>query len=171
MSDIDTIARGKHLHLVKRGTWEFARRPNVCGIVGIVAVTEARELILVEQFRPPVNATVIELPAGLAGDLADAPTEDLAIAAQRELLEETGYAASEMVKLAEGPASAGLSDEVITLFLARGLTRQADGGGDDSESIVVHHVSLATIDEWLGEQTKGGKMVDLKVYAGLRFVE
>src|SRR5688572_23754818 len=56
MDDIEIITKGKHLHLVRRGTWEFARRPNVCGIVGIVAVTDARELILVEQFRPPVNA-------------------------------------------------------------------------------------------------------------------
>jgi ADP-ribose pyrophosphatase len=170
MDDIETIARGKYLHLVRRGSWEFAHRPNACGIVGIIAVTDQREVILVEQFRPPVNAAVIELPAGLAGDLADAPTEELAVAAHRELLEETGYDAREMVKVAEGPVSAGMSDEFITLFLARGLSKQTDGGGDESESIIVHYVPLERIDAWLGEQVKEGKMIDLKVYAGLRFV-
>lgn len=170
MSDVELLYRGKHLHLVRRGTWEFARRPNVCGIVGIVAVTRAAELILVEQFRPPVNARVIELPAGLAGDLADAPVEDLAVAAKRELLEETGYAAATMEVLAAGPVSAGLSDEVITLFRAKGLTKQSDGGGDGSEQITVHQVPLGGIDAWLDGQRRAGKMIDLKVYAGLRFV-
>jgi ADP-ribose pyrophosphatase len=170
MSDLETLYQGKHIRLVRSGRWEFVKRNNVCGIVGIVAVTEARELILVEQFRVPVNASVIELPAGLAGDLADAPVEDLAIAAKRELLEETGYDAAEMQFLAEGPVSAGLSDEVITLFRATGLTKHHDGGGDESEDITVHHVPLERIDAWLAEQRKAGKLIDLKLYAGLRFV-
>jgi ADP-ribose pyrophosphatase len=170
MSQIQTLYQGKYLRLLRSGTWEFVKRNNVCGIVGIVAVTDARELILVEQFRAPVNARVIELPAGLAGDLADAPVEDLALAAKRELLEETGYEASGMTLLAEGPVSAGLSDEVITLFRATGLTKHDDGGGDESENITVHHVPLDGIDAWLAEQRKAGKLIDLKLYAGLRFV-
>jgi ADP-ribose pyrophosphatase len=168
MSDLETVYQGKYIRTVRRGNWEFVTRNNVCGIVGIVAVTEARELLLVEQFRPPVNARVIELPAGLAGDLPGAPVEDLAIAARRELLEETGYTAASMELLAAGPVSAGLSDEVITLFRATGLSKQTDGGGDASENITVHHVPLDRIDAWLAEQQKAGKMIDLKVYAGLR---
>src|SRR5437868_5276351 len=102
MSDLETIAKGKHLHLVRRGTWEFAHRPNITGIVGIVAVTDDGKLILVEQFRPPVNTAVIELPAGLAGDVAGADDEPLAAAARRELLEETGFDAAEMEELCHG---------------------------------------------------------------------
>ena len=76
---------------------------------------------------------------------------------------------SDAAGTAVGPVSAGLSDEVITLFRATGLTKKAAGGGDASEDITVHHVPLDRIDAWLAEQTKAGKMVDLKLYAGLRF--
>lgn len=170
MSDLETVYQGKYIRMVRSGRWEFVKRNNVCGIVGILAVTDVREIVLVEQFRVPVHAWVIELPAGLAGDLADAPVEDLAIAAERELLEETGYSAARMELLAVGPVSAGLSDEVITLFRAVGLKKQTAGGGDESENITVHHVPLDGIDAWLAEQMEAGKMIDLKLYAGLRFV-
>ncbi len=169
-NDLTTLYKGKHLHLVRRGTWEFAQRPNISGIVGILAVTDDRKLILVEQFRPPVNANVIELPARLAGDLADARGEALADAASRELLEETGYAARAMTQLAEGPISAGISDEILTLFRATGLTRQSDGGGDESEKITIHLVPLDEIDEFLQSQREAERMIDLKVYSGLRFL-
>jgi len=170
MNDLTTITKGKYLHLVRRGTWEFAHRPNISGIVGILAVTDDRKVLLVEQFRPPVNANVIELPAGLAGDLDDARGESLADAAKRELLEETGYAAATMTELASGPASAGICDEVITLFAATGLTKQHDGGGDASENITLHAVPVDEIDDWLKQQRLAGKMIDLKIYCGLRFL-
>ena len=51
-------------------------------------------MLLVEQHRPPVNQTVLELPAGLVGDLSNQPLENLEQAAKRELLEETGYHAA-----------------------------------------------------------------------------
>src|SRR4051812_6198116 len=91
MSDdptLQTLADAKHIRLVRRGRWEFVTRKGVCGIVGIVAVTEDGKMILIEQERVPVNARVIEIPAGLAGDMAGHETEDLAVAAERELLEE-----------------------------------------------------------------------------------
>src|SRR5436305_7986631 len=96
------IAEGKHIRLVARGKWEFAERKKVSGIVGIVAVTDDRKLILVEQFRAPVNARVIEIPAGLAGDIEGSEDEALEIAAKRELSEETGYEAKTMNRLTEG---------------------------------------------------------------------
>ena len=52
-------------------------------------------MLLVEQHRQQVNQTVLELPAGLVGDLSDRPLEDLEQAAKRELLEETGYQAEQ----------------------------------------------------------------------------
>src|SRR5205085_12602765 len=84
---------GKHIQLVRRDRWEYARRKNLTGIVAIVAVTGDGKLILVEQYRPPVGARGIELPAGLAGDAAGEESEALAAAARRELLQETGYGA------------------------------------------------------------------------------
>jgi ADP-ribose pyrophosphatase len=165
-----TLYDGKYVRLVKQGPWEFARRKGVSGIVGIVAVTDDRRLVLVEQFRPPVGRLVIELPAGLAGDVAGQETEELADAARRELLEETGYEAAGMTYLAAGAASAGLSDEVITLFRATGLRKTGEGTGDGSEQITLHKVPLAHVARWLDAKAKAGCLIDLKVYSGLYFV-
>jgi len=170
MSELTTIAKGKHVHLVARGTWEYAHRPGTTGIVSIAALTNDRKMVLVEQYRPPLQARVIEMPAGLAGDLAHASDESMENAARRELFEETGFVAGEMTQVAVGPISAGLSDEVITLFIARHLTRQTDGGGDHTEDIITHLVPIDTIDAWLEEQQKLGKLVDLKIFSGLRFL-
>ena len=172
MSDDDgteVIADGKHIALVRRGGWEFARRKGVSGIVGIVAVTDDGKLVLVEQYRAPVRASVIELPAGLAGDAKGHEREDLAEAARRELLEETGYEAKRMERLAAGAASAGMTDEIITLFRATGLKKTGEGTGDETEDITLHEVPLADAVRWLAEQERGGKLVDLKVYCGLYF--
>src|SRR5205807_4359276 len=138
---------------------------NVSGIVGIVAVTNDRKLILVEQFRPPVGKNVIEIPAGLAGDRPSSKNEDLAIAAARELEEETGYRASRMIELGAGTASAGLCDEIITLFRAEELEKVHGGGGDESENIIVHEIPLDQVESWLREQTAQDKLVDLKLYS------
>jgi ADP-ribose pyrophosphatase len=165
-ADVKVVADGKHIALVQRGKWEFARRKGVSGIVGIVAVTDDGT---VEQDRPPVNARVIELPAGLAGDAKGHEGEDLEVAARRELLEETGYAARRMERVAEGVPSAGMTDEVITLFLAKGLTKAGAGEGDGEEDITLHEVPLEEVEPWLRRQQSAGKLIDLKVYAGLYF--
>src|SRR4051812_27176295 len=150
------LAEGKYLRLVNRGGWEFVERRNVTGIVGIVAVTDSGNMVLVEQYRPAVGVSVIELPAGLAGDVAGTEGEALAEAAKRELLEETGYEAAEMEYLGEGTASAGLSNEIIALFRATGLKRVAGGGGDASEEIAVHEVPLDQVARWIAEQAQKG---------------
>src|SRR6266536_1446374 len=76
----EIIAEGKHVQFLRRGGWEMVRRRNVSGIVGIVAVTDDRKLILVEQYRPPVGKRVIEIPAGLAGDVEGHQDEALEVA-------------------------------------------------------------------------------------------
>ena len=155
---------GRHVSVLARGKWEFVTRNTRRPAVGIVAITGERRIVLVEQFRPPVNARVIELPAGLAGDQAGAEQEPLLAAAQRELLEETGYRAARWTELAGGYSSPGLTDELVVLFLAEGLTKVAPGGGDASEQITIHEVPLDGIAQWLAGQRKP---VDLKLYAGL----
>src|SRR4029077_15818727 len=105
------------------------------GIVASVAVTDEGNVLLIEQSRPPVNKRMIELPAGLAGDIVGQETEELAAAARRGLLEETGYEAKEMTSLAEGGSSGGITDEIITLFRATGLRRVGPAAGDGNEQI------------------------------------
>jgi ADP-ribose pyrophosphatase len=156
--------------MVKRDHWEYVERPNIPGAVAIVAVTEADELLLVEQYRVPLDRRVIELPAGLAGDGDDHAAESFADSARRELLEETGYQADEMVLLAAGPTTAGLSNEQVSLFQARRLTRVHAGGGEGMESLIVHHVHLAQVRPWLRQQEAQGKLIDIKIFAGLYFL-
>ena len=165
-----THFHGRYLNLLERDGWEFASRSNANGVVGLVAVTSDEEIILVEQYRKPVEALVIELPAGLVGDHAD-PDEPILLAAARELEEETGYAAAQLEVLMTCPSSAGMSDEMISFALAKGLTRVGPGGGDDSEDIEVHIVPLKDVDAWLTRQQSAGKLMDPKIYAGLYWLE
>jgi ADP-ribose pyrophosphatase len=164
------IASGKHVRLVSRDGWEYVERHNVTGIVGIVAVTPENKLILVEQHRTPVGKNVIELPAGLAGDIPGGETEALATAARRELLEETGYEAAEMLHISDGAVSAGITNEIVSLFEARGLKRTTQGGGDGSENIRVHEIPVAEVPGWLRARQKDGLLVDWKIHAGLYFL-
>ena len=165
------ITVGKHVNLSARGSWEYVERKNISGIVAIVAVTPAGNLLLVEQFRPPVNQIVLELPAGLAGDSVDSPDEALEVAALRELLEETGYAAQGMERVGHGASSAGITDEMVTLFRATGLTRVGPVAGDGNEQITLHEVPLERAGAWLAEKVAAGYAVDLKVYCGLYFAQ
>ena len=170
-ASLETLHAGRFLSLVRRGHWEYVTRRGTTGVVAIVAVTDDAKLLLVEQARPPVGKQAIELPAGLAGDIVGEETESLATAAKRELLEETGYEAQEVRWLSEGPSSAGLTDEMISLFLMSGLTKTSAGGGDASEDIVVHEVPLPTVPDWLEERRRAGCVIDLKIYAGLFWIE
>jgi ADP-ribose pyrophosphatase len=148
--------------------WEYASRAQGLQGVVIMARTTDDEIILVEQHRVPVNQPVIELPAGLAGD--DVAGEAELLAAQRELFEETGYGGGTWRFLLAGPTSAGLSDEIVHLFLADGVTRQGEGGGVEQERITVHAIPLRCAADWLLEQARTGRYADPKVYAALFFL-
>ncbi len=165
-----TLFEGKHLRLLKVGHWEYVERTNATGVAIILAITPENKIVLVEQFRIPLGKRVIELPAGLAGDTPGAASEALATAAKRELLEETGYAAEEMVFLTEGPPSAGLTSETVTFFRAKSLRRLSAGGGSEGEDIQVHEIELAKVHDWLAEKSSHGWLIDPKVYTGLYFV-
>jgi ADP-ribose pyrophosphatase len=173
MNDKDQILyEGKFLRVVRRDKWEFVSRRNITGIVGIIAVTNDRKLLLVEQYRPPLARNVIEIPAGLAGDVAGSEHEALEAAAHRELLEETGYEAQHMHEVAQGATSAGLCDELITLFVAHNLTRKHENAhGDGSENITLHEIPLDEVQSWIAQRIAQGAQVDLKVYAALHFAQ
>ncbi len=163
-SSLQVLADGLHLRFVKRNGWEFVERKNVTGIAILVALTDDGRVVFVEQWREPVRARVVELPAGLAGDEGDETPE---AAANRELVEETGYRADVIEVLTEGPPSPGLSDEIVTFFLARRLVRVGKGGGVGEERIEVHEVPLAEVYDWLEKKRAEGRMVDPKTYGAL----
>jgi ADP-ribose pyrophosphatase len=163
------LYEGKHIRMARKGHWEFVQRVGVTGLVTLVPVTPEEKIVLVEQYRPPVDRPVIELPAGLAGDAGD-KHESMASAAGRELVEETGYRAGRLQWLTRATVSPGLGDEIVDVYLAADLEKTGPGGGDDAESIVVHEVPLCEIDRWLDTAPERGLLVDLKVQMGLYYL-
>jgi len=164
---VRVLAQGRYLTLVDEGGWEYVVRPTISGIVVIVAVTAEGKLVLVEQYRRAVHKRVIELPAGLVGDIDGQQGESMVDAATRELEEETGHRAAEMALLFQGPIAVGISDEVVHIYEARGLSRVGAGGGDETEDITVHEVPLADVNAFLAAQSAKGLGVDPKIFAGL----
>ena len=167
MTNNETIHyNGRFLGLKERDRWEYTFRTNASGVVALVPVTDEGELVLVEQYRIPVQCRVLELPAGLAGDTGD-PDEDFKLAANRELIEETGYRASRLEQLLIGPSSSGMTDEILNIYYASGLEKVGPGGGEGNEDITVHVVSLKTAASWLADRATEGVLIDPKVFAGL----
>jgi ADP-ribose pyrophosphatase len=164
---IQVLGEGKYLRFLSEAGWEYVMRPHATGVVVIVAITPARELILVEQHRVSVHASVVELPAGLVGDTSALRGETLETAAHRELVEETGFEAEKMVELGSGPISVGVSSEVVTFFHAQSLRRVGPGGGDDTEDIAVHLVPLPDLRGFLAERQRAGRLIDPKIFSGL----
>jgi ADP-ribose pyrophosphatase len=165
-----TLHNGQFLALIKEGRWEYVDRVNATGAAIILAVTAERKILLVEQYRIPVHARTIELPAGIIGDEPGGANESHGEAARRELLEETGYAAERVEAVMTGPACSGVTSEQVTLFRASGLRRAGKGGGVGHEDIVLHEIPLVEVAAWLETKARTGVLIDPKVYAGLFFV-
>ena len=88
------------------------------GAVCIVPLLDDERVIVERQFRYPVNEVITEIPAGKRDSRDEAPDD----AARRELREETGITARELIPLGPFYPAAAYSDEVIWMYLARGLT-------------------------------------------------
>jgi ADP-ribose pyrophosphatase len=167
MSKPETLFETRWIRFHRRGHWDYVVRPHSDRCVGILAIDDEDHILLVEQFRIPIQQRAVELPAGIVGDEDEFRGEPLAATAARELLEETGYRAGRMVELISSPTSAGLTSEFMHLFLATGLTRETEGGGTHGEDIMVHRVPLGGIRAWLHEQQRQGKTIDCKIHAAL----
>jgi ADP-ribose pyrophosphatase len=164
---IETLFETRWLKLERDGHWDFVRRPHSDHAVGILALTNDRQLVLVEQFRIPVGKRVIELPAGIVDDEPEHRGEPLAATANRELEEETGYRAGRITPLISSPTSPGMTAEITDLFLATELEKVSAGGGVGHEDIQIHHVPIARARGWLAERQAAGCLVDFKIHAAL----
>ncbi len=97
--------------------------------VAVLPVDVDGSIILIRQYRPSPGAWLLEAPAGTVKE-DERPEE----AARRELLEEAGLEARELVKVGEGYVSPGYSTEKMTLYIARGLARR-ESRPEDYEAI------------------------------------
>ncbi len=98
----------------------------------IFPLTSEGEVVMVRQYRPPVDRAELGLPAGLVED-----GEEPEPAARRELAEETGYGGGEWESLASIASSPSLKDNFAHLFLARGVERVVEQDFDEHERIEV----------------------------------
>lgn len=122
------------------------------GSVAILAVQDDGRIVLVRQYRHPVNALVWELPAGRL-DEGESPEQ----AAQRELQEEIGYRAADLRKIAFFYTTPGFCDEAMHVFRGSGL-EPAKAQGDEDERIEVQAFSLAELAAMIdGGEIREGK--------------
>jgi ADP-ribose pyrophosphatase len=156
----EVMWEGRFIMAKRRGRWEYVSRARNIGAAVILAIHEGH-IILVDQYRVPLERRCIELPAGLIGD--DHDGEDGILAATRELEEETGYRAASLENLGDYYSSPGMVSESFTLYRARGLVKVGEGGGVEGEGIIVHRVPLEGFADWLARKRAEGYGVDVKL--------
>jgi len=139
-------------------TWPAGEREVVShpGAVGVVALTDPGDVVLVRQFREAVRVHVLEIPAGILDVDGELPAD----AAARELFEETGHRARLIERLGEVLTSPGFADERIELFMAE-TPDDADGPGEPEVEVVRMPFAEAL------EAVRDGRIVDAKTVAGL----
>jgi 8-oxo-dGTP pyrophosphatase MutT (NUDIX family) len=114
------------------GRWEFIASKKG-DIAGIIAFTDENKAVLIKQYRVPMEAYVLQLPAGFIDPADESPETS----AKRELLEETGYAAERVVSLGIFPFSAGLSNMKMHLFVGFNAKKIAEPTHEAEEDIEV----------------------------------
>jgi ADP-ribose pyrophosphatase len=139
------------------GVREIAHHPG--GAVAVPILDDGR-VLLVRQLRYPVGRHLLELPAGKLN-----PGEDPRDAAARELSEETGYLAEKLEKLTAVYSTPGFCDEILHLYLARGL-RASAAGTRREEGELSMTLEFIPLPEAL-EMAAGGKIEDAKTVVGL----
>lgn len=161
--DARTIFEGQRVLVRERDGWEFVERKKGKSAAAVIARTDDGKIVLVGQYRRPVDARVIDFAAGLIGDEGNESAEDTA---RKELEEETGYRCKHLQRLTTAPTSPGITSETVVFFLASGLER----AGEAEEEITVYEIDAEKIVEWLRARESEGVLIDVKVWAGLYLI-
>jgi 8-oxo-dGDP phosphatase len=122
-------------------TRDIVRSPGAVGVLPLVFDAEGNpSVVLVSQYRPPYERTVIEIPAGMRDIVGEAPIE----VARRELIEEAGLLAGHLELLSEIYPSPGMTDSVTSIFLATDCTTvEFDRQGPEEDHMELLHLPLA----------------------------
>jgi ADP-ribose pyrophosphatase len=148
------LPNGKHS---KR---EIIKHP---GAVAILAVTDNNKIVMVEQFRKALERTIVEIPAGKLEK-----GEDPAACARRELEEETDYVCESLELITSFYSSPGFADEIVHVFLARGLAKKENSAGLDEDEFV--NLEELTLDEAL-QYVKEQKIYDAKTIFAVQYLQ
>jgi ADP-ribose pyrophosphatase len=142
----------------RSATREYLLHP---GAVAVLPILDDRRIVLVRQYRYPVQAVLLELPAGKLD-----PSESRQACAARELREETGYTALHWARAGAFHNAAAYSSELIEIWFARGL-RPGPPQLDDGEFVETVTVTEAEYDEL----ARAGEITDMKTMIGLQWLQ
>lgn len=124
-----------------------------CGGVAIIAFKNKDTVLLVEQYRKPIDKMLLEIPAGKIEN-----GEDIEACGIRELEEETGYKSKKITYVGKIVTSPGFADEYIYIYRADELFKGRDDIGDADEFINIHEVPISEIKKMI----KNGDIIDAK---------
>lgn len=136
---------------------DIVKHPGACAIIPFLSDDK---IILIEQFRKPLEKTILEIPAGKLNK-----NEDPIICAHRELEEETGYRAKDMIYLGSIATAPGFCDEIIHLFKANNLY-EGKKSCDEDEFTEIKNFTLAEVKSMIKE----GKIIDTKTISILAYL-
>ncbi|MBB6444771.1 NUDIX hydrolase [Bacillus benzoevorans] len=139
---------------------ELVKHP---GAVAIIALTDDKKLVMVEQYRKALEKTIVEIPAG---KLEKGETPD--VCAKRELEEETGYDCAKLKLLTSFYTSPGFADEIVHVYLATGLSKKENAAGLDEDEFV--NLLELTLDEALHAITEK-KIYDAKTIFAVQYIQ
>lgn len=157
--DTKNIYKGKiievNLQTVKLPNGKEAKREivNHSGGVAILAYKDKDTILMVEQFRKPIEKNILEIPAGKIEK-----GEDIELCGIRELEEETGYKANKFKYLGKIVTTPGFSNEYIYIYKAEDLYKGQDDLGDEDEFINVKELKVDKIKDMI----KKGEIIDAK---------
>lgn len=114
--------------------------------VNVIALTPAREVVLVEQYRHGIDDITFEIPGGLVE-----PGEEHATGAARELEEETGYRGSEPILLGTVHPNPAIQDNICSTWLVNDALPSGEQCFDEGEDIAVTTVPLSDIPAWFAD--------------------
>jgi ADP-ribose pyrophosphatase len=154
------VWQGRFITTKTKGKWEYVSRARGIKAAVILAIDDGH-VLLVEQFRVPLGANCLELPAGLIGD--EEAGEAIELAAGRELEEECGYRAGRIEIVGEFFSSPGMVSESFFFVRAHDLTKVSDGGGVEGENIIVHRVPLDQVAAFIAARRSDGCVIDAKL--------
>ena len=171
----ETVYSGKFLRLVNKtfkyregriSVWETVERTNTRMAAVIIAITRDNEIILEKNWRAPIEGYVIQLPAGLMDKEGERPEDT----ARRELMEETGYLAGEVVSICDAVEDPVLTPTKISHFFARNVEYVGKNNPDLEEQIEVLRIPLPELADFLGN-LPDNVVLDLRVTGILWIME